>query len=38
MKDTQKKHELNLDQIITLLKEKDYKKFDEIFGDNEEDE
>ncbi|MDO5457850.1 MAG: magnesium transporter, partial [Atopococcus tabaci] len=31
MKDTQKKHELNLDQIITLLKEKDYEKFDEIF-------
>lgn len=31
MKNTQKKHELNLDQIITLLKEKDYKKFDEIF-------
>lgn len=33
MKDTQAKHELNLDQIITLLKEKDYEKFDEIFLD-----
>lgn len=33
MKDTQAKHELNLDQIITLLKEKDYEKFDEMFLD-----